>query len=225
MFAYLNLEEKRIVVIGGGVEGYRKTVSFLNPNSKILVISETFSEQIKKLHASGKVNLRQAHIENAKIFLENLEPKPDLLVAATNNRVLNAQLIEYAKAVGCIVYAPDNPSISDFILPAVAKVGDVRVAISTSGKSPLMASVLRRRIEKLITKEDLLQIELQSHIRKMLKKQALDQKARKKFLSKLLCDEKIQNYLKNGELAEAKKLAIQIFELSRSKRRIGDMKK
>ena len=60
-----------------------------------------------------------------------------------------------------MVYAVDNPALSDFILPAVAQVGDVKVAVSTGGKSPAMARVLRERIEKLVTPEDLLEIELQ----------------------------------------------------------------
>ena len=60
-----------------------------------------------------------------------------------------------------MVYSVDNPALSDFILPAVAQVGDVKIAVSTSGKSPAMAKVLRERIEKMITPEDLLEIQLQ----------------------------------------------------------------
>ena len=61
--------------------------------------------------------------------------------------------------------------MSDFILPAVARVGDVKVAVSTGGKSPAMAHVLRERIEKLVTPQDLLEIELQANMRGILKDQ------------------------------------------------------
>ncbi len=70
-----------------------------------------------------------------------------------------------------MVYSVDNPALSDFILPAVAHIGDVKIAVSTSGKSPAMAKALRERIEKLIQPEDLLEIELQSHLRSILKEQ------------------------------------------------------
>ena len=51
----------------------------------------------------------------------------------------------------CMVYSVDDPAQSDFILPAVAHVGDVKIAVSTSGKSPAMARALRERIEKMVT--------------------------------------------------------------------------
>jgi len=109
-----------------------------------------------------------------------------------------------------MAYAPDNPAVSDFILPATAKIGDVRIAISTSGKSPAMASVLRKRIEKTITPEDLLQIMLQDYLRGILKKQVSDQKTRRKLLYKVLQDADVQELLKQGKFEEAKEKAQQI---------------
>jgi len=85
------------------------------------------------------------------------------------------ELVKAAKDAGSMVYAVDNPAVSDFILPAVAKVGDVKIAISTSTKSPAMAKTLRERIEKMITPEDLLEIQLQLWVRNIFKKQVFDQ--------------------------------------------------
>ena len=86
-----------------------------------------------------KVALVKTEIKDAKSFVDSLNPKPDLLLAVTDDTKLNSELVKAAKSLGCMVYSVDNPALSDFILPAVAKVGDVKIAVSTSGKSPAMA--------------------------------------------------------------------------------------
>jgi precorrin-2 dehydrogenase/sirohydrochlorin ferrochelatase len=212
MLVDLNFKGKYVVVVGSGSESYRKTLSFVEAGSKILVVSKTFSLGIKKLHTMGKLELLQAEVKDAEDFMKSLNPKPDLLVAVTNDHKLNAQLIKHAKSAGCMVYAVDNPSVSDFILPALAKVGEVRIAISTTGKSPAMARVLRQRIEKIITEEDLLQIKLQNHLRANLKQRILDQKARRQILYKILKNAEVKSLLKEGKFGEAQKTARKILE-------------
>jgi precorrin-2 dehydrogenase/sirohydrochlorin ferrochelatase len=208
----LHFKGKYVVIVGGGSESYRKTPTFVEAGAKILVVSKTFSDGIKKLHATGKLELLEAEVKDAKAFVKNLKPKPDLLVAVTNDHALNAALIQHAKSAGCMVYAVDNPAASDFILPAIAKVGEVRIAISTTGKSPAMARALRQRIEKLITQEDLLQIKLQTYARAVLKKRIFDQKVRRKVLYEVLKDEEIKRFLKEGKFEEAKEKALKILE-------------
>ena len=212
MLVDLDFKGKYVVIVGGGSESYRKTPTFVEAGAKILVVSKTFSDGIKKLHATGKLELLEAEVKDSKAFVKNLKPKPDLLVAVTNDHALNAALIQHAKSAGCMVYAVDNPAASDFILPAIAKVGEVRIAISTTGKSPAMARELRQRIEKLITQEDLLQIKLQTYARAVLKKRIFDQKVRRKVLYEVLKDEEIKRFLKEGKFEEAKEKALKILE-------------
>src|SRR3972149_10506596 len=123
MLVDFKFDGKYVVVVGGGSEGYKKTLSFVEAGAKILVVSKTFSSGIKKLHKMKKLKLLKAEVNDGEAFVNSLTPKPDLLVAVTNDPELNAQLIKHAKSAGCIVYAIDNPSISDFKLPALAKVG------------------------------------------------------------------------------------------------------
>ena len=212
MLVDLNFNGKYVVILGGGSESCRKTQSFVEAGSKILVVSKTFSRGIKELHKTGKLELLKAEVKDGEAFVKNLKPKPDLLVAVTNDHKLNAQLIKHAKTAGCMVYTVDDPAISDFTLPALAKVGEVRIAISTAGKSPAMARVLRQRIEKMITQEDLLQIKLQTYARAVLKKRMRDQKVRKQILYKILKKEEIKRFLKEGKFDEAREMAMKILE-------------
>ena len=212
MIIDFKFDGKYVVIVGGGTEAYKKTLRFLDAGSKILVASRTFSKGIKKLHQEKKINLLKADIKNGETFFNQLNPKPDLLAVATNDQKLNVQLSKRARSAGCMVYVADNPSISDFILPAVARIGDVRIAMSTGGKSPAMAKVLRQRVERLITQEDLLQIKLQNYMRAILKQQISDQKVRKKILYKILNDEHVKKLLRNDKLNEAQRVALTIME-------------
>ena len=212
MLVDLNFNRKYVVVVGGGSESYRKTQSFVEAGSKILVVSKTFSRGIKELHTWGKLELLQEEVKDAEAFVKNLKPKPDLLVAVTDNHELNAQLVKHAKTSGYMVYSVDDPAVSDFILPAIAKIGEVRVVISTAGKSPAMARLLRQRIEKLVTQEDLLQIKLQTYLREVLKKRISDQKVRKQILYKILENPEIQKLLKEEKFNEAQEMAVKNLE-------------
>jgi precorrin-2 dehydrogenase / sirohydrochlorin ferrochelatase len=206
------LTGKTVIVVGGGAEAYRKTQSFLDSGAVIWVISKSFSEGIQKLSEEKKVILLKTEIKDGTSFVDCLNPKPDLLLAVTNDSKLNLKLVQAGKAWGCIVYAVDDPSISDFILPAVAHVGEVSVAVSTGGRSPAMARVLRERIENLITPYDLLEIELQANMREILKEQVSDPKVRGKLLYEILNNVNIKQALLESKLEEAQDLAMKLIE-------------
>ncbi len=204
------LDGKIVVVVGGGLEGYRKTQSFVDSGAQITVVSSEFSDGVKVLAEQGKIRLHKADVKDAQAFVYGLNPKPDVFLAVTNNSDLNARLVKAAKTLGCIVYSVDNPALSDFILPAIAKVGDVKIAFSTGGRSPAMARELRQRIEKLVTPEDLLEIELQAYLRGVLKNSVADQRERCRFLNEILNNVDIKQALRDGKLCVAKEEAIKL---------------
>ena len=207
-----SFEGKQVVMVGGGSEAFSKVQGFLDAGSKVLVISRNFSSGILQLQGKNKIELLRTEIKDGATFLQRLNPKPDLLAVATSDHGLNAKLADYARSQGLMVYVADNPALSDFILPAVSKIGEVRIAVSTGGKSPAMAKTLRERIERLITREDLLQIELQDYMRAILKEQVGQQKVRKGIIYKILQDERVNESLREGKLGKAKKEALQIME-------------
>jgi precorrin-2 dehydrogenase/sirohydrochlorin ferrochelatase len=205
-------EGKYVVIVGGGSEAFSKVQNFLDEGSKVLVVSRNFSSGILDLHEKKKINLLKTEIRDGEKFVKKLNPKPDLLAVATSDHKLNAKLAACAKSEGFLVYVADNPAISDFILPAVSKIGDVRIAVSTGGKSPAMAKTLRKRIERLITKQDLLHIELQYYMRAVLKRQVSEQKTRRRILYKILEDARLNDLLKEGKFGKAREEAVRIME-------------
>jgi precorrin-2 dehydrogenase / sirohydrochlorin ferrochelatase len=212
LFIDLKLDGKIVVFVGGGLEAHRKIQNFLDSGAKITVVSEEFSAGIKHLAEENKILLVKKQVKTASAFLGSLGFKPDVVLAATSNSALNAQLVTEAKKFGCIVYAVDNPALSDFIFPAVARVGDVKIAFSTSGKSPAVAKELRQRIERLVTPADLAEISLQSAMRSYIKQRVPRQSDRSRILSEILNNVEIKQALSDGKLCEAKDLAIKLVQ-------------
>lgn len=91
-------------------------------------------------------------------------------------------------------------------------MGDIQIAVYTAGKSPAMAKMLRERIEKTITQQDVLQVELLHFARELAKTQIADSKTREKLIYQILRDNKINQLLEKGQTEEAKILAEKIIE-------------
>ncbi|MEM1589397.1 MAG: bifunctional precorrin-2 dehydrogenase/sirohydrochlorin ferrochelatase [Candidatus Bathyarchaeia archaeon] len=212
MLLDLKLSGRSVVVVGGGMESYKKVLNLLEENPKVKVYSKTFSEGFRKLETEGKVVLVETEVRDVDVFLKELVPKPLLLIAATDNPSINAELALKAKAEGCLVYAIDNPSISDLAFPARASIGDVKVAVSTGGKSPAMARFIMMKFKEAVKPEHLLQIELSQLIRKILREKVKDYRLRREIISKVLFDRRVNELIKAGNFDAAYTEALKIIE-------------
>lgn len=210
----LNLRKKKVVVFGGGRVATRKVVKLIDANARVIVVSSGFSPRLVTLRKRRKLSLRTRLIKEHSTSMNNLISKADLVVAATSESRINRSIASCARKAGIAVSLADNPVLSDFSFPATTKIGPVRVALYTEGKSPAMAGLIRRRLERMITKEDILQVELQSYTRKFAKKALLNQRARKAVLFRITNDNKIRKLLNRGKLNQAKIMAQKIVTTS-----------
>jgi precorrin-2 dehydrogenase/sirohydrochlorin ferrochelatase len=203
----LNVYNKKAIVIGGGTEGLRKINGLLDQDCEITVITSRLNSELKKLMSDGKINLIKSRIKDVKI----LDQFKDvfLILAATDDRSLNRKLVEKGRAMGAFVYASDDPKISDFSYASLVNYeGLIQVAISTSGKSPIMARKIRMKIERMVNRSindsDISNIILQEFARKKAKRKIGTVRERKQFLYSLIKDKNIQHLLRLNKLNEAK---------------------
>lgn len=206
------LTGKTVLIFGGGKTGEKKAKKFLQANSTVIVVSKDFTDALKRLNQQGKLKLIEAKLEFDSPSIASLISNSDLVIAATNDPMLNENFVNEARKRGILVCAVDMPSINDFNIPAIAHIGEIRIAISTGGKSPAMARILRKRVEEIITKEDVLQVELQHYARNLVKSYISDEKARRDVLYEIIQNSSIKQLLKEGNLKEAEALAKQIVE-------------
>jgi len=206
----LNVNNKKVVVIGGGTEGLRKVHGLLDQGCEITVITSRLNKELRRMSHDRKIKLIKSRIKDAAV----LEKFNDifLILAATDDRQLNRKLVEKGRTMGAFVYAADDPPMSDFSYTSLVNIdGLVQVAISTSGKSPIMARKIRMKAERMlnevISESDISNIILQEFARKMAKEKISTVKERKEFLYSLIKDKNIQYLLRSNKLDEAKMTA------------------
>ena len=210
MIVDLHLKGNLVIVVGSGAEGLKKINSLLTQDCKIMVFSETSNPQIRKYVEAKKIQFKKIKLQDAN-FLTKF--KPYVVMATTDDRELNRKIVKKAKAMKCIVYASDDPEVSDFAHPSVINIEDtVQIAVSTGGKSPVMARKIKQEAEKVfkktIKKEDILQIKLQESMREEAKKKIGSQKERKKYLYSLIGDKQIKQLIKDNKFKMAQKRAM-----------------
>ncbi len=175
------------------------------------VASKTFTEQLVKLGRTDKLILEKLGKNVSSRVLKSL-PKSDLVIAATDDERMNQMLAEKARLAKIPICVVDNPKICDFYFPATTDFGNLKIAVSTGGKSPAMASTLRRRLEKAITNEDILQVELQNYARNLMRTEDLNIQLRKKILYSIIKNRKVSSLLRRGRLEEAERIVGEIIE-------------
>jgi precorrin-2 dehydrogenase/sirohydrochlorin ferrochelatase len=212
MIINLNLEDKKVMVVGGGKESLKRINSLLNQNCKITVISNEISKSIENMVKKKKIEFKNQKLKNAD-FLST--EKPFLVITTTDDKKLNQMIINKAKKNKIIAYSSDNPQHSDFSNPAIIDLENlIQIAIFTGGKSPIMAKKIKEQVEeiskKIITKEDLTQIKIQQIARNLAKKKINTLVRRKAFLNNIVNDKEIKQLIKDGEPKKAENRVIAI---------------
>ncbi|MDQ3328854.1 MAG: bifunctional precorrin-2 dehydrogenase/sirohydrochlorin ferrochelatase [Chloroflexota bacterium] len=144
--AFIDLVRKRVVVVGGGTIATQKVRGLLPCGAHpIVVVAPTVHDFITRQADAGRLEWM------ARSYVPGDLKDADLAFAATNDRLLNAQVAREARERAVPVLAVDDIPYCDFIAPAVVKRGQLTVAVSTSGRSPALASHTRRKLERVIT--------------------------------------------------------------------------
>lgn len=145
--AALDLNRRRCVIVGGGSVAERKIEALLESGAEITVISPNPSEAIEQRAAAFEITLfRRAYrfgdLESAWIA-----------VAATDSREINHQVYEEAVQRRMLINTADSLQECNYAVPAVLNRGDVRIAVTSGGQSPVLAQRARDEIAKIIGPE------------------------------------------------------------------------
>jgi precorrin-2 dehydrogenase/sirohydrochlorin ferrochelatase len=144
---FLKLEGRPVLVVGAGKVALRKVEALLEAGADVRVVAPEVCQGLQALAEAGRFVLQQRswQIDDCAGAL--------LVVAATGDAALNVQIRQAARNAGALVNAVDDPDNCDFYVPAVARRGDLRIAVSTQGAAPLIASRVREHLEKTLPAE------------------------------------------------------------------------
>lgn len=138
---FLNLNGRRVLIVGGGAIAMEKLASLLpESGAAITVLSPEVTPEIQAWHASGQLNWQAGTFSEAAIhgFF--------MVIAATDDPAINALIYRVGDAAGKLTNSVDDPDHCNFIMAAIAKDGPMQAAISSAGCSPALAQRLRNRI-------------------------------------------------------------------------------
>jgi len=147
---FLKLNELHTVLIGAGNVGLEKLAAILHNSTeaKITVISKTVIKEISDL-AITNPNIKFLE----KSFVDSDLDNADLVIAATDNSKLNAYIRESAHQRKLLINVSDKPELCDFYLGSIVQKGDLKIGISTNGKSPTIAKRLKEVLSESLPDE------------------------------------------------------------------------
>ncbi|MBW3638063.1 MAG: bifunctional precorrin-2 dehydrogenase/sirohydrochlorin ferrochelatase [Armatimonadetes bacterium] len=146
----LNLENRAVLIIGGGAVAARKAAAFLECGARVVVVSPDLSDDFPAAEYRAK-RYQSADLEG--FFL---------VCAGTDSREVNARIACDAKAKGIWCNLADDPENSDFHTVSTIRRGEIAIGVSTSGLSPVLARFVRRKIEESLPLELDMLIEMTS---------------------------------------------------------------
>ncbi|MEK6646810.1 MAG: bifunctional precorrin-2 dehydrogenase/sirohydrochlorin ferrochelatase [Candidatus Firestonebacteria bacterium] len=175
----LDISNKLCVVVGGGNVALRKIKNLLKCNAKVSVVAPDVIPQVKNLSKSGRIKLILRKFKKSDIN------KAFLVISATSDKLINAEVYKIAKQKGILVNVVDLPEFCNFILPAVVRRGDLTIAVSTSGSSPAYAVKIKKELELKYGPEYAVMLEKLKNSRKKILSEVKSQVSRKKILKEL----------------------------------------
>lgn len=192
---FLDLQDRPVVVIGGGEVALRKVEGLLEAGARVTLISPELHPGLARLAAQGRVRhigrgYRPGDLEG---YL--------LAFVATDDRAVNTRVAAEARQRRIWINAVDDPPNCDFIVPGIVRRGRLVVAVSTSGGSPAVARKLREELEGYLTEEYAQLLELAAEVRQELRERGIQVEPK---VWNAALDSGLRDLLAHGRRAEAK---------------------
>ncbi|KJS00730.1 MAG: siroheme synthase [Peptococcaceae bacterium BRH_c4a] len=193
----LNVENRICLVVGGGKVAERKVHSLLDRGALVRLVSPEITAGIISLVQEGKVehireNYQESHLDGAF-----------LVIGATDEEEVNARVSAHCMNRGILVNVVDDPPRGNFYVPAVVQRGSLQIAVSTDGKSPMLARKIRERLEGIFPAEYDEVVELIGELREKVIKETCDPAEKERILTALL-EQTIMELLWEGKFELAK---------------------
>ncbi|MDI6785698.1 MAG: bifunctional precorrin-2 dehydrogenase/sirohydrochlorin ferrochelatase [bacterium] len=169
----LNIKNKKCVVVGGGKVAHRKVASLLECGAKVHVISMELNEELNVLLRAGKIYFYEKKYKSGDL------KGAFLVVAATDSKETNEKVALEARKLKIMVNVIDNMELCDYTVPAITRVGDLTISVSTVGKSPSLAKKIRNELSKCYGREYGELLNILGSIRSRVMKEVVDSQKRK----------------------------------------------
>jgi uroporphyrin-III C-methyltransferase / precorrin-2 dehydrogenase / sirohydrochlorin ferrochelatase len=172
---FMNIEHRPVLVVGGGAVAEQKLKGLLEANADITVLAPQATETIEGFARNNKIRLlRRKYIrDDVKGFF--------IVVGATSSRSVQEQIFNDSQDHAIPVNIVDVPDLCTFYLSSVFQKGNLKIAVSTNGKSPTLGKIIRDKIKTEFSEGYPELLETIGDMRPEVRNSLLDYECRKKF--------------------------------------------
>jgi len=196
---FLDVTGRPCLVVGGGRVAGRKVDALLEAGAAVRVVSPRLVDSLASLAEHDRISVERRAYRSGDL------EGAFLAYAATDDDRLHERIATDAKRAGVLLNVVDRPQWCDFIVPSVARRGDLAVAVSTSGRSPVMARRIRQDIEAALGPEYESAIALFAGLRRLLAERGWSFDRRKELFDRLL-ESDVLDLLRRSDRAEMDRL-------------------
>jgi uroporphyrin-III C-methyltransferase / precorrin-2 dehydrogenase / sirohydrochlorin ferrochelatase len=202
---FLDLKGKPVLLIGGGDVAARKFSLLADAGARITVVAPQLGGELAAAHARG------AFVHEVREFQDTDIAGMWLVVAATGDRAVNAAAAVAAEAARIPCNVVDDRELSSFIMPAIIDRSPVQIAVSTGGASPVLARLIRERLETMLDSSLGPLAAFADRWRSAIRAKYSDIGARRRFLSWMLTGP-VSASLRAGRQQQAEELTLKALE-------------
>ena len=193
---FADLRGRAVLVVGGGAVAERKVAALLEANAAVRVAAPLLSSVLAAWADAGRIAVYRGG------FVDTLMDDVWLVIAATSDKTLNARIAALGESRRVFVNVVDDAVLSQFHVPAVIDRSPVMVAISSGGEAPMLARLLRERLEVWIDHAWGPFAALLGRMREVIRTRHRDPAVRRRFYERVL-NGPVLDYLRGGRLGDA----------------------
>ncbi|MDD9211631.1 siroheme synthase CysG [Aeromonas dhakensis] len=202
---FCRLDNKPVLLVGGGEVAERKARLLLYAGAQLTVVAPELDPELAELAANGSIEWLAGE------FAPQQLAGKWLVVAATDRREVNALVYQSANQARIFANVVDDPKRSSFIMPSIIDRSPLMVAISSGGKAPVLARLLREKLEALLPQHLGAVAAFAGSLRERVKGRFATMGERRRFWERLLGADRLGQALARGDHASANQLADSLF--------------
>ncbi|HUJ15478.1 MAG TPA: bifunctional precorrin-2 dehydrogenase/sirohydrochlorin ferrochelatase [Thermoanaerobaculia bacterium] len=193
---FLDVENRDVVIIGGGNVCARKAETMLRYGANVTVVSPDFTDEIETWAREGTIRIKRKEYDESDL------DGASIVIASTDDESVNGRIARDCRRRRIPVNVVDVTHLCEFIVPAIIEKGSIQLAVSTGGKSPALARTLKEDLQRLVGPEYAEVNDLLGELRPSAKKVLPTDADRKRFFDGILARGILQ-MIREGKRKEA----------------------
>lgn len=206
---FVEMSGRKVLVIGGGDEGTKKTKRFLNNGANVKVLSLEFSGELKRLAKEGRIEIIEGDASNLHL-LEPLIKESDFVVSSlADAKELDTMILNIANKYRKFVNLAGDAERTQIVMPIEARVNGLRIAITSEGMSTLTVMEAMQRVVKFLEQQhdiyDLLKV--MNHLKYYMRSKGIPAKARIPIYRYVFKENRFRELIAKGDIEGATRFA------------------